>query len=72
MICEKYKIKHSQFTNRSDGTSGSTLGSIASAMLPVMTVDLGVPLVAMHSARELMGSEDQIALVNLVKEYFRI
>lgn len=71
-ICEKYKIKYAQFTNRSDGTSGSTLGSIASAMLPIMTVDVGVPLVAMHSARELMGSEDQIALVNLVKEYFRI
>ena len=71
-ICEKCKIKHTQFTNRSDGTSGSTLGSIASAMLPVMTVDVGVPLVAMHSARELMGSEDQIALVNLVKEYFRM
>lgn len=71
-ICEKYKIKHAQFTNRSDGTSGSTLGSIASAMLPVMTVDVGVPLVAMHSARELMGSEDQLSLVKLVKEYFAI
>lgn len=71
-ICEKYKIKHAQFTNRSDGTSGSTLGSIASAMLPIMTVDVGVPLVAMHSARELMGSEDQISLVKLVKEYFAI
>lgn len=71
-ICEKYKIKYAQFTNRSDGTSGSTLGSIASAMLPVMTVDVGVPLVAMHSARELMGSEDQLSLVKLVKEYFAI
>lgn len=71
-ICEKYKIKCAQFTNRSDGTSGSTLGSIASAMLPILTVDVGVPLVAMHSARELMGSEDQVALVNLVKEYFRV
>ena len=71
-ICEKYKIKYAQFTNRSDGTSGSTLGSIASAMLPVLTVDVGVPLVAMHSARELMGSEDQLSLVKLVKEYFAI
>lgn len=71
-ICEAYDIPYAQFTNRSDATSGSTLGSIASAMLPVMTVDVGVPLVAMHSARELMGSEDQFALVKLVKEYFSI
>lgn len=71
-ICEAYDIPHEQFTNRSDATSGSTLGSIASAMLPVMTVDVGVPLVAMHSARELMGSEDQFSLVKLVKEYFSI
>lgn len=71
-ICEEYDIPHTQFTNRSDAASGSTLGSIASAMLPVMTVDVGVPLVAMHSARELMGSEDQFSLVKLVKEYFSI
>ena len=71
-ICQEYDIPHSQFTNRSDATSGSTLGSIASAMLPVMTVDVGVPLVAMHSSRELMGSEDQLSLVKLVKEYFSI
>lgn len=71
-ICQAYDIPHTQFTNRSDATSGSTLGSIASAMLPVMTVDVGVPLVAMHSSRELMGSEDQLSLVRLVKEYFSI
>lgn len=71
-ICEIYEIPYTQFTNRSDATSGSTLGSIASAMLPVMTVDVGVPLVAMHSARELMGSEDQVSLVKLVTKYFSI
>ncbi len=71
-ICREHDIPHTQFTNRSDATSGSTLGSIASAMLPVMTVDVGVPLVAMHSARELMGSEDEISLVKLVKEYYSI
>ena len=71
-ICDKYQIPYTQFTNRSDATSGSTLGSIASAMLPVLTVDVGVPLVAMHSARELMGSEDQFSLVCLMKTFFSI
>lgn len=71
-ICDKYKIPYTQFTNRSDATSGSTLGSIASAMLPVLTVDVGVPLVAMHSARELMGSEDQLSLVRLMQQFYAI
>lgn len=71
-ICDKYQIPYTQFTNRSDATSGSTLGSIASAMLPVLTVDVGVPLVAMHSARELMGSEDQLSLVRLLQEFYAI
>ena len=37
---------------------GSTLGSIASALLPVKTVDIGIPLLAMHSATELGGAAD--------------
>ena len=71
-ICEKEKIVYQKFVNRSDMPGGSTLGSIASALLPVKTVDIGIPLLAMHSARELMGSADQQALKDLVTAYFTI
>ena len=71
-LCESQGLPYQKFVNRSDGTSGSTLGSIASAMLPVRTVDIGVPLLAMHSARELMGAQDQRSLTELVKAYYRI
>lgn len=71
-ICEAKEIPYQKFANRSDGSSGSTLGSIASTMLPIKTVDLGVPILAMHSARELMGAKDQIALVDLVKAYYSL
>jgi len=53
-------------------TGGGTLGSIASAMLPVRTVDLGVPLLAMHSSRELMGAKDQESLTRFIKAYFSL
>ncbi|MBU9724818.1 M18 family aminopeptidase [Diplocloster modestus] len=69
-ICEQEGILYQKFANRSDGTSGGTLGSIASSVLPVRTVDVGVPLLAMHSSRELMGTEDQESLVRLVRAYF--
>ena len=71
-ICEREKIAYQKFVNRSDMPGGSTLGSIASALLPVKTVDIGIPLLAMHSARELMGSADQQALKDLVTAYFTI
>ena len=54
-ICDLKKIPYQKFVNRSDMAGGGTLGSIASALLPVKTVDIGIPLLAMHSARELMG-----------------
>ena len=69
-ICDKHHIPYQKFVNRSDMAGGGTLGSIASALLPVKTVDIGIPLLAMHSARELMATADQQALKDLVKAYF--
>lgn len=71
-ICEAKEIPYQKFVNRSDMPGGGTLGSIASALLPVKTVDIGVPLLAMHSARELMGAADQKTLAALLEAYFSI
>ena len=69
-LCSNNNIPYQKFANRSDTTGGGTLGSIASKWLPMKTIDLGVPLLAMHSARELMGTNDQEALNNLMKVFF--
>ncbi len=69
-ICEQKKIPYQKFVNRSDLQGGGTLGAIASALLPMRTVDIGVPLLAMHSAREMMGSADQAALKALAEAFF--
>lgn len=71
-ICEVEKIPYQKFVNRSDGTSGSTLGSIASSFYPVKTVDIGVPLLAMHSSRELMGTADQESLTRAVTAFYSL
>lgn len=71
-ICEKEQIPYQKFVNRSDVTGGGTLGSIASAILPVRTVDVGVPVLAMHSSRELMGAKDQESLTKLIRAYFSL
>ena len=65
-LCEAQGIKWQQFVNRSDSRGGSTLGSIASALVPMRTMDIGVPILAMHSVRETMAGADQEALSKLL------
>lgn len=69
-LCKYYNIPFQRFVNRSNIAGGSTLGSIISSWLPMRTVDIGIPILAMHSARELMGSEDQKSLNRLITAFF--
>lgn len=68
-LCEAHGIPFQTFVNRADIRGGSTLGSIASTMVPVRTMDIGIPILAMHSARELMGREDQLSLIRLLQAF---
>ena len=67
-ICKEKEIPYTCFLNRSDIRGGSTLGSIASSILTMKTVDIGVAILAMHSARELMALKDQEALTKIITE----
>lgn len=71
-ICDSKGIPYQRFVNRSDVRGGGTLGSVASTLLPVKTVDIGIPLLSMHSARELMGTKDIDFLTDAVKAFFSI
>lgn len=68
-LCRRNDIPCRKFSNRSDIKGGSTLGSISSCMLTMPAVDAGVPILAMHSARELMGAKDQWALAELTRKF---
>ena len=69
-LCRKEGIAYQKYASRSDGTTGSTLGTIAGKYLPMHSADVGIPILAMHSARETMGVQDQINLEKLVLAYF--
>ena len=71
-LCAHRDIPYQKFVNRSDIAGGGTLGSIASSLFPVRTVDIGVPVLAMHSARECMGTKDQGYLVRLMQAFFTL
>ncbi|MCI7098774.1 MAG: M18 family aminopeptidase [Lachnospiraceae bacterium] len=65
-VCRKAGIPHKSFCNRADIRGGSTLGSMLSAQLCIRTLDLGVPILSMHSSRELMATADQKALTDFI------
>lgn len=69
-LCQEAELSYQYFVNRSDITGGSTLGSIASSLLPMRTMDIGIPILAMHSARETMGLKDQATLKKLLCVFF--
>lgn len=70
LCAEKCGTKCQTFVNKSDMQGGSTLGAIVSSRLPMRTLDIGIPLLAMHSAREIMGIDDQKSLKKLLTCYF--
>lgn len=71
-ICDKENIPYQRFVNRSDVVGGGTLGGVASTILPVKTVDIGIPLLGMHSSRELMAASDMDSLKDAVTAYFSL
>jgi len=69
-LCDEKEVVYQKFSNRSDVTAGSTMGPVLSTQLPVRTVDLGVPLLGMHSAVETMGTKDMESMIKLMKAYY--
>ena len=69
-LCEGAGIPYQVFTNHSDAAGGATLGSILSTQVPMRTMDIGAPILGMHSARETMGARDQFALTQLLMSFF--
>lgn len=56
--------------NRSGMVGGQTLGPIMAAYLPIKSVDIGIPMLAMHSACELIHKSDYSELVKLLSAYY--
>ncbi|MBQ8412183.1 MAG: M18 family aminopeptidase [Lachnospiraceae bacterium] len=69
-LCRENSIKLQKQVNRSGMPGGQTLGPIMSSYLPIKSVDMGIPMLAMHSARELIHKNDYIELANFIAKYY--
>jgi aspartyl aminopeptidase len=67
-LCREVGYQAQKFVVRSDLPCGSTIGPITAAALGMATVDVGAPMLSMHSCREMAGTLD----VHLAIETFRL
>ena len=71
-LCDRAGVKYQKFVNHSDQRGGTTLGPLLSKYLPVHVVDVGVPMLAMHSTRELMGKQDFLDSIEIFRTFFQL
>ncbi len=69
-LCEQAEVPAQWFVNRSDLACGSTVGPLVAAQLGVRGVDVGNPMLSMHSAREMCGTQDQARMAAAMTRFF--
>ncbi len=70
LACRAAGVPHQTFVGNNAVPCGSTIGPISSTRLGLPTVDVGVPLLSMHSARELCGVEDMDYFVRALAAFY--
>lgn len=68
--CEQASIPSQSFVSRNTVPCGSTIGPITSTRTGLATVDVGIPMLSMHSAREMIHVRDAANLAQVTKVYW--
>ena len=69
-LCQQVDVPVQSFVTRTDLGCGSTIGPITASEIGVPTLDVGVPTFAMHSIRELAGSDDAWSLFKVLRTLY--
>jgi aspartyl aminopeptidase len=69
-VCEAAGVPFQKFVNRSDVRGGTTIGPVTAANLTIPVIDMGAPVLGMHSIRELASVKDNYYTVKAFTEFF--
>lgn len=71
-VCQAANIPYQKFFNRSDVRGGTTIGPVTASRLNIPVIDMGAPLLGMHSIRELATVEDHDLCIKLFTTFFSL
>jgi aspartyl aminopeptidase len=69
-LCRQVDVPVQHYSHRTDLPCGSTIGPIASTLLGIRTVDVGNPMLSMHSIRELGGTKDPALMTRVLEAFY--
>jgi aspartyl aminopeptidase len=70
LLCAEAGVPCQKYMARADMSPGSTIGPLSAAHCGIKTVDIGAPLLSMHSIRETVGSVDHAYMVAALARHF--
>ena len=69
-LCAAADSPYQEFVSNNTVPCGSTIGPLTATRLGIRTIDVGIPLLSMHSAREMCGVEDPHRLARVAAAFF--
>lgn len=69
-ICENAHVPYQDFASKNDMSSGSTLSGISLRHVSIDSIDIGLGQLAMHGAKEIIGSKDSYFLYLAFKKFY--
>ena len=69
-LANRNSIPLQEYIVKNDSPCGSTIGTMLAANTGIRVVDIGAPQLAMHSCRELMGTDDAYYYYSFMKAFY--